>query len=254
MLPFIIFSLPRTGSTTLLRLVNCHPGVRCIFEPFNPTNQAQFAVRADTLRRTHGLAVTVQQLWTICNGIKHVWSWDGFPFKEEPDLNRQMLTGMGARIVFLTRRNALRRAISAQISAQMQLWTPNTAAEFQRIREHAFGPLDIPSLREDVEKSLAADAWARDQLLLSGVPWREWAYEEFFDPSKAADPRIEKVQGVLEFLEVGRVADAELAEMRRLLDPANTGFQNEASYPKIPNIQEVERELGSATQGFVFGA
>src|SRR3954470_16532022 len=112
MLPFIIFSLPRTGSTTLVRLVNCHPGIHCIFEPFNPTNRAQYAIRADNLRRVYGLGVAVQQLWTVCNGIKHVGSWDGFPFKDEPDLNLQMLTGRGARIVFLTRKNALRRAIS----------------------------------------------------------------------------------------------------------------------------------------------
>src|SRR4051812_31905962 len=105
MQPFIIFSLPRTGSTTLMRLVNCQPGVRCLFEPFSPTNRWQYALQSDTVRRTHGLAVVVQSLWGICNGFKHVWQWEGWPFTDAPDLNRQLLVGCGARILWLVRRN-----------------------------------------------------------------------------------------------------------------------------------------------------
>src|SRR5258708_1604666 len=33
---FLLFSMARTGSTTLRALLHCHPAVRCIHEPFNP--------------------------------------------------------------------------------------------------------------------------------------------------------------------------------------------------------------------------
>jgi hypothetical protein len=35
---FLVFSLPRCGSTTLRRILNCHPRLRCLEEPFNPFN------------------------------------------------------------------------------------------------------------------------------------------------------------------------------------------------------------------------
>ncbi len=33
---FLIFSLPRCGSTTLTRALNCYPGISCALEPFIP--------------------------------------------------------------------------------------------------------------------------------------------------------------------------------------------------------------------------
>jgi hypothetical protein len=252
MQPYIIFSLARTGSTTLLRLLNCRQGLLCVFEPFNPRNADPRLSQCNPMLQQHGLQDTVHWLWTMCNGFKHVWRWDGWPFPDHPDLNRQVLVGLGARIILLHRRNRLRRAISVQISEQMQLWTPNTAEEFRHIREHRFQALDLDRLREEVDGGRRALDWARDQLAAAGASWRLVAYEDFFDPARAPTPRLQAVQSLLEFLEVGRASDRELLAMRTILNPAVTGFQNDQAYGKIPNILEVERQLGSAETGFVF--
>jgi hypothetical protein len=249
---YIIFTLARTGSTTLLRLLNCRQGLRCAFEPFNPRNVDPLLVQCNALRMQHGLEHAVGRLWTLCNGFKHVWHWDGWPFPENPDLNRRLLVGMGARIILLHRRNALQRAISVQISDQMQLWTPNTFEDFQRIRGHQFRALDIAGLREEIAGAGQAQAWARGELARAGVSWRAVAYEDIFDSAVPVDGRLEAVQGILEFLEAGRATEVEKVGMRTLLNPAVTGFQNAAAYGKIPNIEEVERELGCAETGFVF--
>ena len=253
MQPFIIFSLARTGSTTLIRMLNCRQGVRCVFEPFNTRNADPRLSQCNPMRRQHGLAYTVNWLWTMCNGFKHVWRWDGWPFLDDPDLNRQVLVGLGARVILLQRRNRLRRAISVQISDQMQLWTPNTAEEFRRIREHKFQALDLAKLREEIDGAAAAMDWARRELVAAGVSWRAAAYEDFFEPAADPTPRLEAVQSLLEFLDVGRATERERVAMRTLLNPALTGFQNAAAYSRIPNIDEVERALGGAATGFVFG-
>lgn len=252
MQPFIIFSLARTGSTTLIRMLNCRQGVRCVFEPFNTRNADPRLAQCNPLRRQHGLEYTVRWLWTLCNGFKHVWRWDGWPFLDNPDLNRQVLVGLGARIILLGRRNRLRRAISVQISEQMQLWTPNTAEEFRHIREHKFQALDLAGLRAEIDGAAAALDWARRELATAGASWREAAYEDFFETRVPPAPRLEAAQSLLEFLEVGRATERELVAMRTMVNPAVTGFQNAEAYHKIPNIQEVERELGGAETGFVF--
>jgi hypothetical protein len=250
--PYIIFSLARTGSTTLLRLLNCRQGIRCFFEPFNPDNREPRLAPCRGMVIEKGLAPTVQWLWTGCNGFKHVWKPGGWPFLENPDLNRQLLVEVGARIVLLHRRNALRRAISIQISEQMQLWTPSTAEEFRRIREHHFRALDIPALRVEMQSAQEELDGARQHLKNANISWREITYEDFFEPRLSIDARLEAVQSLLEFLEAGRATDRELIAMRTYLNPAVTGFQNVDSYTKIPNIHEVERALGSAQSGFVF--
>jgi hypothetical protein len=248
MQPYIIFSLPRTGSTTLLRLLNCRQGLLCVFEPFNTGNIDSRLSQCTPMRQERGLEDTVRWLWTMCNGFKHVWRWNGWPFLDNPDLNRQVLVGLGARIILLQRRNRLRRAISVQISEQMQLWTPTTAEEFRRIREHKFQALDLAKLRAEIDGAATAMDWARRELRGAGASWREVAYEDFFEPGPPG-PRLEAVQSLLEFLEVGRATERELVAMRTVLNPAVTGFQNVESYHKISNIEEVERELGSDETG-----
>jgi hypothetical protein len=171
MYPFILFSLPRTGSTTLLRVMNWHPGIKCVFEPFSPANPAKFANQCNLLRQTRGLPVAVRWLWGICNGFKHVWMADGWPFADERDLNRQLVTEMGACIVLVHRRNALRRAISMQISDQMQLWIVNTDEDKRRIQQHTFMPLDIGLLRAEIAASKEQERWARDLLETGRMPW-----------------------------------------------------------------------------------
>jgi hypothetical protein len=252
MQPYIIFSLPRTGSTTLLRLLNCRQGLLCVFEPFNTGNIDSRLSQCTPMLQQHGLEHTVRWLWTMCNGFKHVWRWTGWPFLDNPDLNRQVLVGLGARIILLNRRNRLRRAISVQISEQMQLWTPTTAEEFRRIREHQFQALDLARLRVDIDGAATAMDWARRELAAAGASWREVAYEDFFDTRVSPEQRLEAVQSLLEFLEVGRATERELVAMRTVLNPAITGFQNAEAYHKIPNIDEVERALGCAESGFVY--
>jgi hypothetical protein len=199
-----------------------------------------------------GLAATVQWLWARCNGFKHVWKPGGWPFAENPDFNRQLLVEMGAKIVLLHRRNELQRAISVQISEQMNLWTTNTADDFRRIREHQFRALDTGRLRSEMDWARENLAWAREQLEKAKISWREAVYEDFFAPGMKTETRLEAVQGVLEFIGMGQASERETVAMRTYLNPEVTGFQNAESYTKIANIQEVERELGCRETGFVF--
>jgi LPS sulfotransferase NodH len=252
-LPFILYSPQRTGSTTLACLLDCHPGVRCALEPFNPGYTGPAAYLCQLLRQTQGIDAAIRSLWETFNGCKHIWHADGWPFRDDPTLNHRLLVSCSASIILLQRKNLLRRAISGQISAQIGIWVPSSKEDWRLIREHHFTALDIGQLRADIASERAEHDRVCALAAASGKPWIEVSYEDFFADGLPMERQLEAVQALFAFLGIDRVTDeARLAKMRRLFDPAYTGFQNAASYRKIPNIAEVERELGSVETGFVF--
>lgn len=253
-LPFMIFTPERTGSTTLARLMSRHPGIVCEPEPFNPGYTGPVPFLCRTLLESQGIAAAVQSLWSysLRNGFKHVRKADGWPFVGRPELNDWLLQHATASVIMLTRRNGLQRAISGQISTQMGIWVYVNEAEHRKVREHRFMPLDIEALRQEVAHERREFERTCELVAATGKPWRRAYYEDFFGPGLALEARLAAVQSLLEFIGVGPVTDAgRLESMRWLLDPGNTGFQNAEGYERIPNIREVERELGSAENGFV---
>jgi LPS sulfotransferase NodH len=249
---FIIFSQARTGSTTLQSMVSCHPDVSCAFEPFNPSNTDAFMRECNKLRQTAGIEQALEMLWTKYNSFKHVWTWQGWPFLDNPFLNQQLLLDFGARIILLHRKNALRRAMSVQISDQMKIWTPKSPAAVQLVRQHRYTSLDTQKLRQEMLEAKRAITCVRGHLAMSRVPWIEIAYEDYFETTASLDSRIELLQSLFEFLGVSRLTDpTRLQSIREMFNPETTGFQNVESYHKIPNIADVEKALGSDESGHV---
>src|ERR1700690_3290485 len=105
---FVIDSLPRTGSTTLARLLNCHPDIRCLIEPFHPLYHGHFHVMAMQAKSVEPVLNLIRHRW---NGIKHVWEVrDDWPFRDHPELNEAVALNAD-RIICLERRNLLRRYV-----------------------------------------------------------------------------------------------------------------------------------------------
>src|SRR5262245_4712708 len=97
---FVIVSLPRSGSTTLARLLNCHEQVRCLIEPFHPR---RYGGRFHSLAVNRSVRHTLAAIWTEWNGIKHVWDTRGFPFFRRTELNNDVILQAGCKIVLLVR-------------------------------------------------------------------------------------------------------------------------------------------------------
>ncbi len=251
----MIFTPERTGSTTLSRLLSRHPGILCEPEPFNPGYKGPVPFLCRTLLQSQGIRAAVDSLWSFSgrNAFKHVRRADGWPFEKGSKTNDWLLLHATPSVILLNRHNGLQRAVSGQISAQIGIWVPTSEGHRQQIREHYFGPLDIPALREELAREKTEGQRTRDLLAASDRHWCEVFYEDFFAPQLALPARMEAVQKLFDFLQVPRVTDPErLRQMEWLFNPANTGFQNIAAYEKIPNIHEVEKELGSAENGYIF--
>jgi hypothetical protein len=249
---FVIFSLSRSGSSTLRNMLECHPQVRCAHEPLNPSTRhgKKYGCRIED---EAALEAALAEIWKRYNGIKHVWNCNGIPFgmpAERQCLNRHLLTVSNARVIFLKRRNVLKRIVSGELSHQVGKWS-STSNSRRVLRRHRFKPLDLGWIRWQLVREFAAIAAYREHLVSSQIPFFDLWYEDLYGESDLSEGSLRKLHEVISFLELREFDGESWSRMMRLLDPLRTRVNSKATYRQIPNIEEVERILGADDTGWL---
>ena len=244
---FLIFALSRTGSTSLMRALECHPAICCAHEPFGSgaaavENRAELHARLDAIAREF-------------NGIKHVWNSMGWPpFVRDPTLHFELLTSFGPVLV-LRRNNVLRRIVSSEIARQTHIYQSAVCARDYRrgLRWFPFRRLDVPRIERELALETRAIARVRQQLADAGIRHLDLAYEELFAPGDAED-RLQQIEPVFQFLgasffELDEDARRAVAD---ILDPALNKLNDAEMLWRIPDITEIEAQFGSDDTGWLF--
>jgi len=253
---FLIMSLPRSGSTTLMNVLNCHPDIRCLREPFNP-DQAGNAY----LGRVHdfaSLGSVLCRIWRDFNGVKHVWEPCGWPFGRGMDFNLRLAMQPDVRIVLLTRTNHLQRIVSYEVAAQTNVWhrVPGTPRDGNSSEENKLRPLDPARLRRNMRLAMAGNELMRNTLRSTRTPFREVTYEQIYAGGTTEDQPaagLRRVNEILEFLGASSLPDGiPLDAARRLLDPRSTKLNSEQTYHAVPNIEDIEELCGTGETGYLF--
>jgi hypothetical protein len=243
---FLIFALARTGSTSLMHVLNCHPQIRCLREPFNPTNVDAIKGASDIA----SLDQTLNKIWTDYNGFKHVWDSTGWPFGTRTELNRQLLRTPQHRILFLNRRNILRRLVSYEMSRQSGVWDA-TPSERCKMAAFKFQPIDIHWLGSQLRSEHQHINEYRRVITDNGVAYLDLWYEDVFQQAESG--RIESLNRIIGFLGGETVNNDRFTLLgNQYLDPVNRQLNSESTYRMIPNSDEIERELGSDDTGRLF--
>jgi hypothetical protein len=250
---FLIFSLSRSGSTTLGEILQCHPQVRYAFEPFNSdTNLGKIYGPGIVNRAT--LEAALSELWKKHNGIKHVWNRYGYPFEKSPDkqlLNHHLLEVCNAKVIFLKRRNALKRIVSDELSHQSRKWHSSAGAREAHLR-YDFRPLDIKRIQSSLRQEFETVASYRESLIYRRVPFIDLWYEDLYGEEELPITAPAKVREIICFLGLPQFDEGSWAQVMSLLDPQQTKVNSRETYLRIPNIDEVERVLGSEETGWLF--
>src|SRR6185437_15451052 len=89
---FILLSLPRCGSTSLARALNCHAAIRCLIEPFNPRLYGGLYFRQVS---EGSVDHALRCLYSDHTGFKHVLNHNGWPFVNSPEINVKVMTWPG---------------------------------------------------------------------------------------------------------------------------------------------------------------
>jgi hypothetical protein len=247
---FFVFSLPRCGSTTLRRLLNCHPRIRCLEEPFNPFNYGKKYV--DQVTDPPSLDETLRGIWSTYNGIKHTWYPDGWPFNNKA-FNELLMLRRNQRVLYLNRRNLLRRLVSNHISNQTNVWGLFNEQDRERVARFKFAPINIAATKWRLDWERRMVAHYRQMLVNHGATFLELWYEDLYNPSIAPQDRFNGLDKIFAFLGEATIADeSALAQVNKLFDSSRMKLNSIGTYLRIPGIEELEKQCGSDETGWLF--
>jgi len=247
---FIVLSMPRTGSTTLARVLNCHENIRCLIEPFHPH---RYEGKFHTFAVRRSIRETLAVIWERWNAIKHVWDLEGFPFKERPELNNEVTAEARCKVVFLIRRNILQRIVSHHLSQQTHTWVGPRDAFLNRLRLTEVAPLDANSVRRQIQAEQEAISAKVQFLVDHEVEHMTVEYEALFSEDVTTEDKRSCINSILDFLGFESVTSDEFVQQWLThFDPAQHRWATPDVYRRIPDIEGLEQAVGNDVTGWLF--
>lgn len=248
---FVIDGMTRTGSTTLARLLDGHDDIKCLMEPFHPLRyHGQFYQMAVN---SGSVATALTLIWHRWSGIKHVWEADtGWPFVGRTELNDTVVLG-GWPVIFIRRRNLLRRHVSAAISRKLAFWV-GTREEFLARLEGTVLPELVPeAVRTALELDIEANERRIHLLAGNGIRWKSIFYEDLYGASTTLEQRRLVLNSIFQFLGYSQIEEEVFMERCvPLLTPDTYQWASAETYLRVPGIMDVECKVGSDRTGWLF--
>jgi len=244
----IIFAHPRSGSTSLYRILNTHPALNLSLEPFhekygqwNPDEKNYI----DIIKDIPSLELVITELFEKYNGMKIL------SYQLPEKLYNHLLNIPNCKILFLTRTNVLKTIVSILIAEQTNVWQ-----KFDLNQETAKLYHNIKSLETDgvagIENRIKnhkehIQYWDKIISQKSADSYLKVNYEDLF--CKGLEYSFSYVNNIFDFLEL------EMPENDKLTKYIDTKYQqinDFSTYKLVPNIEEINRKFGNNENGFLF--
>jgi hypothetical protein len=269
----LIFPFPRTGSTTLLRILRLRninmPG----FEPFNVDQETSGNLisrfngvirnRQAYFKKRSNMENYLDYLFTSYEGFKHLTYQLDFNDNKHP-----LLRSKNSRIVFLWRRNYIQQVVSNLIATQTRIWN-KWGKNIEKTEKTRYDNIE---LEPEIIKNQCA-LWRNEKdsylkfLKEHNFRFMDVCYEDLFDADLKESDKIEKLNEILRFLEREEIKFSRKKlmlqllrpfvkqytseKLMNLLDPKKTRMLSEEIYRKLPNIGDIMK-LESAENGYLF--
>jgi hypothetical protein len=241
--PFIIWTMRRTGGTTLadtLMTLSEHPRVK--HEPFN--EDRIFGAVATGWYKNHDRVQTRADLLDVLTGrplIKHCFEIHERPFNR---LILNVTNRLGYAQMLLTREDEVARILSLELAKSTGVWGKmGSERGYAKVREGEAGEIrfDIDAARRHLEKCFSDWAWLAEQMAEIGVTPHQLRFEELYtsvDEGRAAVGRA------LDFL---GFPPGTLEAHRREVDNAihHRGQNSAAMLSYVANIDETRTALAT---------
>lgn len=237
---FLIFSHPRTGSTSLRQVIQQACPGKVSHEPFNEQrgNWGKHNYHQE-VRSYQSLDRCLNSILLRNQGFKHLH------YQLPRDYNLYLLASDLKR-VFLVRRNLLQSVVSDIIANQARHWSNSREV----LELHAYKPISVDTVRRRIQ-ALSDEVEAyRNFLVRFGLEFCEVAFEDLFAPDRSDHERQAELTRILRFLDIPLPGDWE--PMLATIRPDVSQLQGAELYRKVPNIEEIEAALGGDTWGCLF--
>ncbi len=238
---------PRSGSSSLYEILQSHPALNIIEEPFNENFTRWDAGNKNYLELVHdipSLEAQVAEIFAAHNGIKIL------DYQLPPDLIVHLLRCADCKIIFLRRRNLLQAVVSVLIAEQTRLWKKWEMTKPLEEYYRGLQPLDITEVQQRV-----IEMKARLDFFESVVDERpiqkavKLTYEKlyFSEPSR----QEEQVNAIWDML---GLPPLNLERHRIYLQPETASVNSAATYALLPNAREIDEACGNDETGWLYDA
>jgi hypothetical protein len=200
-----------------------------------------------------GIARALVALWSVHNGLKHVWHPLGWPFPNGSHLNDALLRATSCKIVFIYRKNILKRVISHEIARQTSVWHADKPDDIKRRHAFHYSPIAFRTIESYMRNEESILDSKRAILKGTGNDRLEIAYETLFDRGNLQD-QLKTLNDVLAFLGLETFSIANLPKPIEYLLSPSAEESSEAIYSRVPHIDEIESRFGSPKTGYLFKA
>ena len=234
----LLFAHGRTGSTTLMHVLNQHPEINLMFEPFNKhTGEYNNSKPKDF----EELKILLEEINNSNNGFKHICG------QLSHEQEESLLMDSSYFVIYLYRKNLLQRAVSQKLSQQTNIWT---ASDRNKKREPIkYDRIDIKELNNNID-------WVRKErkkninfFIKSEKPYVILDYDDIFSPYLRNQQKLNKINKIL--LKIGLEPIKINKYINKLLNPRISKIASSNYYKNIPNYQEIEDKLGNSVNGFL---
>ncbi len=242
----IFIAHPRSGSSSLYQILQLHPALHILQEPFNESF-ADWSPHGKTyLDKIVDIPSFEEQLADIFseyNGLKML------DYQLDAAFLDYLLEKQDLFFIFLRRRNLLQSVVSTMLAVQTGVWkmwdTQRPIAEYYG----ALKPLNISEIQlviRETEKQLANIERRLDHRPQETV--LKFVYEDLYFTSLAHQKR--QIETIWPFLQLPTLANNERIEY--YLSPKKVKINSVARYRMIPNAQEIEDTCGNDQTGWLF--
>ena len=253
----VLLSEPRTGSTNLFRILEAHPELDLLGEPFNENFVKWQPGNEDYRKGVHdaeSLDATVDRIFARYDGFKLAGyqlygdEVGGLPRSIEEDLVGHLLHRPEIKIIFLRRLNVLQSVVSNLISGQTGVWQKWDLTGPVEALYSDLSPMDEADVRRRVAWIATHVDRCESILKARGEDcWHKIVYEDFY----FAEPGVqaEQLRALWTFLGVEPI---DPSEVEYYLRPSATKLNSPDTYALVPNIRQVNDECGSDAHGWLF--
>ena len=242
---FIIFAHARSGSTNLSIVLEQYPQLKIASEPFHRDYFSLHNDEKNYIDFAHdesSLDDQLEELFEKYSGLKIL------EYQLSEKLNTYLLLNPTIKVIFLKRKNLLQTIVSEYIAEQTNIWYKRINVDLKPSSFPKLEPIIIDKM-ENRLKTLSARLENYQQILEQKKEsvFLPLYYEDFYTSNDEKNKK--NATKVFAFLGI------EMPETNKIslfMNPTTAKINSQDTYRLIPNIDEVEKTLGSDQTGWLF--
>jgi hypothetical protein len=248
---FVLDGFPRTGSTTLTRILNLHKDIQCAMEPFHPK---RYEGVYNDIAQEQGVSAAIREIGQQNhNGLKHIWEPEtSWPFVGRQDLN-DAIVAHAEVVITVRRRNLLKQFVSGYVCRHLRFWVGTRADFYARLNTVVLPPIRVSNAAAAIEA--AHSAIVQRETLLATLPARQRVlyYEDIFRDNTTLDQQVNFCNDLFGFLGFAALDSEKFRrECKSEFSPDIYKWSSDEIYARIPGVAALDRALGNDETGRIF--